>query len=297
MPLVEQRTVVSADGTTISYQEQGAGPGLVLLHGAMQAARNFSQLAAALSSSFRVCVPDRRGRGRSGPFGAGYGLAREAEDLDALLKKTGAQFVFGLSAGALIALHAARHLPSIRKLALYEPPLTIDGADPAAWVPRYEREVDRGDLAAALVTILQGTGDVELLSYVPRLLLVPLLRLALRADAAQKGVDRIPIRELIPTVRGDALLQREASAELATFAGLRCEVLLMGGTRSHRALRVALDALARRLPQARRVRLARIGHLAADDVGRPQDVATELQAFLSTNHGLEQRDHLERFPP
>ncbi|MEO8179517.1 MAG: alpha/beta hydrolase [Deltaproteobacteria bacterium] len=282
MPSVEQRTVVSADGTTISYLEQGEGPALVLLHGAMQSARNFSQLAAALSSSFRVCVPDRRGRGRSGPFGAAYCLAREAEDLDALLKKTGAHFVFGLSAGALIALHAARALPAIEKLAVYEPPLTIDGVDPAAWVPRYEREVDRGDLAAALVTILQGTGDVELLTYLPRLLLVPLLRLALRADAAQGGVDRIAIRDLIPTVRSDALLQREASTELATFADLRCEVLLMGGARSHRALRVGLDALARRMPQARLVRLARIGHLAADDVGRPQEVANELRAFWST---------------
>lgn len=32
--------VVSADGTTIAYHEQGEGPGLVLLHGAMQSARS-----------------------------------------------------------------------------------------------------------------------------------------------------------------------------------------------------------------------------------------------------------------
>ena len=132
-------TVVSADGTTIAYCERGAGPGVVLVHGAMQASQNFTRLAEALSPSFRVYVPDRRGRGRSGAFGSRYGLARETEDLEALLSKTGARFVFGLSSGALIALHAARRIAGIEKLAVYEPPLTIEGGDPAAWVPRYER--------------------------------------------------------------------------------------------------------------------------------------------------------------
>jgi pimeloyl-ACP methyl ester carboxylesterase len=280
---MEQHSVVSADGTTIAYSERGEGPGLVLIHGAMQAAQNFTRLAEALSTSFRVVVPDRRGRGRSGPFGSTYGLDREADDLDALLKKTGARFVFGLSAGALIALHAACSLSGIEKVAAYEPPLTIVGANPAAWVPRYEREIDRGNLAAAMATVLQGTGDVELFTYLPRFVLVPLLRLAIRADAAKDSVDRVRIRDLIPTIGRDALLQREATAELARFADIRCEMLLMGGDRSHRTLRVGLDALARRMPRARVVRLEKIGHLAADDVGRPQDVARELRGFLSAS--------------
>jgi pimeloyl-ACP methyl ester carboxylesterase len=248
----------------------------------MQSARSFAQLADALSSSFRVYVYDRRGRGRSGPFGPAYGLDREAEDLDALLRKSGARFVFGLSSGALIALHAARSLSGIEKVAAYEPPLTVDGADPAGWVPRYEREVDRGSLAAAMATALQGTGDVELLTYLPRFLLVPLLGLAIRAEAAKGGADDVRIRDLIPTVRRDAGLQREATGELATFSDIGCEVLLMGGDRSHRALRIGLDALARRMPRARVVRLAKIGHLAADDVGRPQDVARELKDFFDS---------------
>jgi pimeloyl-ACP methyl ester carboxylesterase len=162
---VLQSSVVSADGTLIAYRERGSGPGVVLIHGALQAAQNFSRLAAKLSTSFRVYVPDRRGRGRSGPFGAEYGLAREAEDLDALLRKTGARFVFGLSSGALIALYGARNIQGIEKLAVYEPPLTFEGADPAGWVPRYRREIDPGNLAAAMVTAIQGTGDVEVLTY------------------------------------------------------------------------------------------------------------------------------------
>lgn len=273
-------TVLSADGTRIAYRERGEGPGVVLIHGAMQAAQNFSRLAEALSSSFRVYVPDRRGRGPSGPFGPEYGLAREAEDLDALLRKTGARFVFGLSSGALIALYAAGHISGIAKLALYEPPVTIDGADPARWVPRYQRTIDRGRLAAAMVTAIKGTGDVELLTHLPRVLLVPLMSLAIRADAAEGDADRVRICDLVPTVRYDAQLQREATELLPTLTDVPCDVLLMGGDRSHRALRLVVDELARRMPRARRVRLAKTGHVAADDTGRPQDVARELCAFF-----------------
>jgi pimeloyl-ACP methyl ester carboxylesterase len=280
--LLQHSTVVSADGTTIAYREIGDGPGVVLIHGAMQAAQNLSRLAQALSTSFRVYVPDRRGRGRSGPFGPEYGLATEAADLEALLRKTGSRFVFGLSAGALIALYSARRLSAIEKLAVYEPPLTIEDARPADWATRCEREIDQGDLASAMVTIIKGTGDVSPITYVPRLCLTPLVRLAIRANARSGGSDAIPIRALIPTVRYDIRLQRETEPLVPTFADIRCDVLLLGGSRSHRALRTALDALARLLPGAKRVRLHGIGHLAADNTGRPEEVANHLRTFFGT---------------
>src|SRR3954471_23955712 len=99
--------VVSKDGTTIGYRRLGAGPGLVLVHGGMQAAQDLMALASLLSDEFTVFVPDRRGRGASGPFGDPYGLQQEIEDLGVLLRKTGARHVFGLSVGGLIALGAA----------------------------------------------------------------------------------------------------------------------------------------------------------------------------------------------
>src|SRR5262249_10074320 len=114
-------TVISADGTTIGYRQVGQGPGLILLHGGMIASQNFARLGHALADVFTVIIPDRRGRGRSGPFGTNYGIARECEDVDALVRKTGAANVFGLSSGAIIALFAAAAVPGIRKVAAYEP--------------------------------------------------------------------------------------------------------------------------------------------------------------------------------
>ena len=114
-------SVNSNDGTVIGFRQLGSGPGVILLHGAVSSSQLFMKLGTALSDAFTVYMPDRRGRGLSGPFGDKYGIQKEVEDLDAILNKTDAHNVFGLSAGALIALYAALRLPAIRKAALYEP--------------------------------------------------------------------------------------------------------------------------------------------------------------------------------
>ena len=61
-------SAVSADGTTIGYRQLGRGPGIVVVHGSMSSGYNFLQLAEALADAFTVYLPDRRGRGLSGPY-------------------------------------------------------------------------------------------------------------------------------------------------------------------------------------------------------------------------------------
>ena len=116
---------LSGDGTLMGYRQMGKGPGLVLLHGALQSSRSFTSLGAALSDAFTIYIPDRRGRGLSGPFGDNHSMRTETEDLEALLDKTGSHHVFALSAGALVALQCALESPAIHRLAIYEPPLEI----------------------------------------------------------------------------------------------------------------------------------------------------------------------------
>lgn len=108
--------VRSADRTTIGYQRARTGPAVVVLHGAGQSSANLMRLARALSGAFVVYVPDRRGRGRSGLYGEFHGLSTEIEDLSAFLDACGASRVFGLSAGAVIAIEAALVRPDITKL-------------------------------------------------------------------------------------------------------------------------------------------------------------------------------------
>ena len=120
-------TVESADRTTIAYDTIGRGPALVLVGGAFSY-RKFPgniELANLLGQHFTVFCYDRRGRGDSGDT-APYAVARELEDLDAVLRAAGGSAcVFGMSSGAALAALAAANGSRITRLALYEPPYMV----------------------------------------------------------------------------------------------------------------------------------------------------------------------------
>lgn len=270
--------VVSADGTKIGYRQIGSGSGLILVHGGMQTSQNFTKLAMALSDVFTVYVPDRRGRGLSGPYGDNYSIDKECEDIHALLNRTAAHYIFGLSSGAVIVLQAALALPAIHKVALFEPPLPTDHSSPLTWVPRYERELTQGQLGAAMVTIIRGTGDSSIFSALPRFILEPLMTLAIRAESVQS--DQVSLKTLIPTVHFDTQLVAEMKGSLASFKAIRANVLLLGGSKSQRYLKAALDELGSVLPHVKRIEYPGLGHLATDNDGKPELVAQDLRRFF-----------------
>jgi pimeloyl-ACP methyl ester carboxylesterase len=269
--------------STVRHRTFGGGsPAVVLLHGGMQTSRNFVKLAGLLADRFTVHVPDRRGRGMSGPPGPGYGLAPEVDDLRRLLQDTGARNVFGLSSGAVVAIQAALELPEIERLALYEPPLKFGEYDPVGWLPRYERELAAGRKAAAFATMVKGTADGPQTRWAPRAILVPLTKLGIRADGRKnRPADYTPLGDLIPTMRQDAAVVEQAAGPLERFAEVRAETLLLGGRRSRPYLAAVLDGLEPVLPRVRRVTLDGVGHLAADNRGKPQLVAAQLRTFFA----------------
>ena len=254
----------------IRYRAYGdGGPKVVLLHGGMQTSANFTRLATELAGTFTVYVPDRRGRGRSGPAGDDHGLRTEIDDLAEVLDGTGAGNVFGLSSGAVVALNAALELPRIERLALYEPPLRYAGHDPVGWRPRYEKELAAGRVAAAFVTVAKGTGEFR---RVPRALLIPLATAGVRGNRQ--------LAALVPTMRQDAAVVADATGPLDRYAGVTAETLLLGGERSAPYLKAVLNGLEPVLPRVRRVTLTGVGHLAADNSGKPALVAAELRKFF-----------------
>jgi pimeloyl-ACP methyl ester carboxylesterase len=275
-------SVLSADGTAVTHRVYGdSGTPIVLVHGGMQAAQNFRRLAEMLSSRYTVYIPDRRGRRPDVPAGEDYGLAREGEDLDALLRAVEARRVFGLSSGAIIALYTAIQFAGVDKLALYEPPLTIDKANPATWSARFEPAIATSGPAAAMAVVLKGTGGRSPLMLLPNWALTPLLRRGLERDAKEHSPDNIALADLVTTMRLDLIVQRDATALVNPgIAELRSELLLLGGEKSARPLGLGLDAISRRLPNAKRVELTGAGHVAADNRGVPEKVARLLEDFF-----------------
>ena len=281
MPGYLKNVARSADGTAIGYRQYGSGPGLILVHGGMQAAQHLAALAAALAGQFQVSVPDRRGRGLSQCDGTGFGVRQEVEDLQALIAATGARFLFGHSSGALIVLQTALAGPSVDRVALYEPPLSIRGSAPTAWVPRFYREIAAGKNAAAAVTALKGAQLDPVLTRLPRWLLTPLTAIAIRERNRADG--DIPAADLVPTFRFDVQIARETADTTARYAALQERVLLIGGTRSPDYLGTALRELAAVIPRGQVMTLPGLGHSGPQNNGRPRVVARVLRDFLTAD--------------
>jgi pimeloyl-ACP methyl ester carboxylesterase len=271
----------SRDGRHLNYTQHGAGPGLVLVHGAMQTARNLERLAEALASSYRVILYDRRGRGRNAAIRKedwSDRLQRETEDLSAVVTTSDARFVFGLSSGAILTMSAALTTRAIEKVVLYEPPLAIGRVDPGGFGEDFLMALARQRFGRAMAIIVKGTGDRELLTHVPRPLLSLLFGLAIRLRApAPNGA---PLRELLSSVPADIAIQRAGSATIPPFARFETPTLLLGGSRSHRQLTDVLDCIEHELPNVRRGLIQDSGHTAADNEGKPEEVAKFIAGFL-----------------
>lgn len=277
--------VTSKDGATIGYRQLGHGPGVALIHGAMESAQSHMQLAAALADVFTVYVPDRRGRGLSSPYGGDYSMQKEVEDLDALLTTVDAHQVFGVSAGGLICLQAALTLPTIHKAALYEPALIVNNSISTDWVARYDREMAQGKVAAALVTGMKGAQmGPPILNSMPGWLLESLTNTAMKSEDKKAKDGDVTMRMLAPTLHYDFQLVVEMRETLERFTAVRAETLLLGGSKSPAYLKVAVDALEQTLPLTRRVEFPGLDHGASgntDRGGQPERVAQELRRFFA----------------
>ena len=280
--------VTSRDGTTIGYRQLGHGPAVVLLHGAMESAQSHMQLAEALADAFTVYLPDRRGRGLSGTYGDDYGIRKEVDDLDALISKAGAHNVFGVSAGGLICLEAALSLPAIRKVAVYEPALIVNGSISTAFLARYDREMAQGNVPAALVTGMLGAQmGPPMLNALPRWLLESLTKLGMAQEEKKLASGAVTMRALAPTLHYDFQIVGEEAEKVETFRAVQAEVLLLGGSKSPAYLKAAVDALEKVLPHVQRIEFPGLNHGGSSDNsstnrgGKPELVAQALRRFFA----------------
>jgi pimeloyl-ACP methyl ester carboxylesterase len=115
--------------TDLYTEVRGAGPVLLLIPGGNGDAGFYEPFAKALSGDFTVVTYDRRGFSRSpvtGPIVDDRLLDIDVDDARTLLKAfdDGPGYVFGSSAGAIVALHLlTEHPDDVRMVVAHEPPL------------------------------------------------------------------------------------------------------------------------------------------------------------------------------
>ena len=105
-------TQIALGDITMSYAEWGSGPPLVLLHGGLSTGREWSPLAARLSSRYRVIAPDARGHGHSTRTDQPLSYGLLADDVASLIGalELSDPIVGGWSDGGQVTLElAVRH--------------------------------------------------------------------------------------------------------------------------------------------------------------------------------------------
>ena len=251
MPLV-----TSADGTAIAYERTGTGPVLILVDGAMcyRAAGPMRPLAALLQDDFTVYTYDRRGRGESSDT-TPYAVAREVEDLQALVAQAGGEAcVYAISSGAALALATAAAGPGITKLALYEPPFMAEVEESARikeYTDRLNELLDAGRKGDAVALFMTRVG-------------MPAEAVAgMRAQPGWTTLEAIaPTLAYDDKVLGDGSVPRDLALTIAVPA------LVIAGGASPQSLQQAAKATADALPTAK--------HRTLD--GQTHDVAPEALA-------------------
>lgn len=224
---------VSADGTRIHAAAYGAGKPIVIVHGGMGAAWNWEAAGDILARNYRIVAIERRGYGRSGTPQSPHSMAREAEDIAAVLAEVNAPaLLVGQSSGAVASLEAALlHPPQLAGLVIYEPPVQIDtplGGDSQA---RQEAALARGDRDEALRIFYREMVELP--------------------DRAVDYMSRSPdfaagwqeMQRLAPNQVEDTRAIRALPLNVERYRAIDVPTLLLRGTESPSHLHRRLDAL------------------------------------------------------
>lgn len=245
-----QERVTSRDGTPIASWRSGDGPPLVLVHGTVSDHSRWAPVLPAFEQRHTVHAVDRRGRGASGDADD-FAVEREFEDVAAVVDSLGEPVILlGHSYGGLCALEAALLSRDVRALVLHDPGFEVAGAEihPPDVVERLEALLRAGDREGVVETTAR-----EVAGQPPEVVALMRTQPAWRARVA--AAHTVP-RELraITTYRFDPERFRE----------LAVPTLLLTGSESPPAYRLAVEAVDAVLADSRIVVMPGQGHGAID---------------------------------
>ena len=254
--------VLSANGETIHYLKEGAGPAVALIHSLGSSVHMWCEQIAALKDRYTVIACDARGHGGSSGKGE-CSVATTAQDLEAVLDHLGLAecHVVGISTGGPVAMTLAAQSPgAVKSLVL---------ADTFAKPVEGSKERVEATAEAIAYVSMEEFGT----QYAAETLL-PSTSLDVQDELA--GV--------IAKVNPKVYIQLMRSAVLGDFTGLLASVkaptLVLIGESDMIAPRSESDFLVEKIPNATLAVVPAAGHLGCFD--NPTAFNEAIGKFLDT---------------
>ena len=266
---VERFTVRSTDGIEISVQKAGAGPALLLIHGALfDGTLSWAAVLSRFAKTFTVYAMDRRGRAPSGDA-KDYSIAKESDDVVRVVEAIrGPVIILAHSYGALVTLDALDRLKNVSQLILYEPPVTAEGARP-----------DSEEILASMDRALAANDREQLVGlFLLRQVGVPPDRLAIAKASPVFPV----VLEIAPTLPRESRAVNTYRPSTARLANCRIPTTMLLGSLTTGLLRDAAFFLRDTIPGCKIVMLDGQGHGA--NLEAPDLLVEKVLEIVKTNH-------------
>lgn len=260
------------NGVRLSYDDEGSGPPLILVHGSWTNRHGWDLVAPRLAERFRVVRHDRRGHSESEAVGGT--LEDDAADIVALGEQLGlGPFHLACSSrGGVIGLKLAAGRPNlVRSIVCHEPPLT-DIVEPDA--PE-RKQIDDAVTVERRVTAMIDRGEHE-----------GAARLFVEEVAFGPGTwERMPRfmrNTFVENTETFAEEQQDPDVHGVDVEALRrfsSPVLLTASEDSPSWFRAVIEGLAQVLPQVERHVYRRGGHSPQGNV--PDEYVRVVSGFLA----------------
>lgn len=245
--MAERLVVQSTDGVEIAVQKAGAGPALLLIHGALlNATITWFAVMPRLAEKYTVFAMDRRGRAPSGD-NKDYAIGQEADDVINVIAAIGEPVVIlSHSYGALVTLMAAPRLQKVRQLILYEPPGVIPGPESSDAISKMESALEAGNLEEVVTVFLR-----DQIGAPPEVL---------------AGFKKSPVwpvvLQIAPTLPRESRTVNASRLPRESLAACRIPTTVLAGSETPGRLREGVNVLAQTIPDCRLVILDGQGHTA-----------------------------------
>jgi 3-oxoadipate enol-lactonase len=252
------------DGVTLRYELSGKGERtLVLVHEMGGSLESWDDVAPRFAETRRVLRYDTRGAGMSQKVRGELGIDTMADDIAALLDNIGIAgrvALAGIAVGGAIALHFAARYPERASAVAVGGPATGIAPDRRATALERVAKIEAAGMAFAVEDSMRNGYAPELRGDIRRFE---------RFRARWLGNDPASYATIWRMLAGTDM-QRE-------LAGLRCPVLVIGGSLDRVRPPPSVQAVAKAIPGARYIEV-RTGHYMA--VQTPDLISDCIDEFL-----------------